>query len=539
MKPNFRNKHDIFTLDEVPKGFLQALLPEFTLTKEGEECRGRLLEITLTKELHAIKDGAGKKQFFKVVRKSRHGETQLRKDMEAFENNRRVLSCRFDCSSHPLRYGNGGVLPVIRWSREGKRNQDHVDEYFCLFYRDIFPIGWNLANGASDDLEEMKNPGLILEREFGEELLIRDDQNHIIYTFDPGRDKDPGDSPSKARKAWEKKHRGIASYTTLSVPMTWIKGPDRVRVHWAGSPSDSGDYFLNIVPDDNAIEVDRVALINVKGKINFFDGEQSRGTTLNRAVGLFKVDKFKSSNALSRHQFEPDLVFYDGAPGNPKDLISVVRKKISELAKKSSPFRTKADKRAWEASTRKLDLCPVARLMIGRYLDKIRSAPKAAAPTLIAKARQDPAGCDVFISYRSIDEVVAQGLHDYLESCRIKTFLSALSLPYSGESDYAAAIDRALESAKCLVVLGTKPDSFDSGWVGYEWRSFLNEMRSGRKPNSQLFTLVSGVTVEQLPFALRSYQMIPFSPSSQQDAFEVLARYLKQALGRHDPGLKH
>ena len=45
-------KSDIFTLDDIPKGFLQVLLPEFTLTKEG---KGQLLEITIKNDLKAIR----------------------------------------------------------------------------------------------------------------------------------------------------------------------------------------------------------------------------------------------------------------------------------------------------------------------------------------------------------------------------------------------------------------------------------------------------------------------------------------------------
>jgi hypothetical protein len=39
MNPRFNGKPDIFTLDDIPRGFLQVLLPEFALTKEGQ---GRL-----------------------------------------------------------------------------------------------------------------------------------------------------------------------------------------------------------------------------------------------------------------------------------------------------------------------------------------------------------------------------------------------------------------------------------------------------------------------------------------------------------------
>jgi hypothetical protein len=39
----------------------------------------------------------------------------------------------------PFRYASGGVLPILRIGRK---------EFFCFFYRDIDPVGWNIANGG-------------------------------------------------------------------------------------------------------------------------------------------------------------------------------------------------------------------------------------------------------------------------------------------------------------------------------------------------------------------------------------------------------
>jgi len=290
---------------------------------------------------------------------------------------------------------------------------------------------------------------------------------------------------------------------------------------------------LNIVPDDNAIEVDRVALVNVKGKVSFFDGEQSRGVVLNRAVGLFNVKRFRKDSYLLGHEFKPDKVFMGGKPGQPDDLGTVVKQQINKLMRFQSPYRTPEDRTKWLHSSKKWDLCPITRIMIQRYLKAAADKPPLPDSETGARIKRPDTHCDVFISYRSADQSIAQWLHDYLEESGLKLFFSAESLPLLGESDYAAAIDAALESAKCMVVLGTSPECFDSGWVGYEWRSFLNEKLSGRKKDSQLFTFVSGVEVHELPFALRSVQMIPFSVNSPQDSFETLLRFLRQALGRN------
>ena len=76
----------------------------------------------------------------------------------------------------------------------------------------------------------------------------------------------------------------------------------------------------------------------------------------------------------------------------------------------------------------------------------------------------------------------------------------------------------------------TRPESFDSEWVGYEWRSFLNEVRSGRKIHGKLFTFAGNVTVDQLPFALRSFQMVPYSSASPHDSWALLSQFVVQTL---------
>jgi hypothetical protein len=121
-------------------------------------------------------------------------------------------------------------------------------------------------------------------------------------------------------------------------------------------------------------------------------------------------------------------------------------------------------------------------------------------------------------------------LHDYLTKRGHCVFFSATSLAHLGECDYSAAIDRALNSATCLIVFGTRAEHLDSGWVSYEWRSFMNEIRSGRKPDGRVFTFISDVLIEELPFGLRQIERIPYQPSSPRDSFETLYRYISHLL---------
>ena len=128
-------------MSRAPRSFLQALLPTFTLTKQED---GRLLDVLITADMSCIDSSVRQEGALSGRCQRRHcRHTPLGGPTRRFENDEGLLSRRFDCSGHPLRFGNGGVLPIIRLDDS---------DYFCLFYRDIFPIGWNIANGASDTL---------------------------------------------------------------------------------------------------------------------------------------------------------------------------------------------------------------------------------------------------------------------------------------------------------------------------------------------------------------------------------------------------
>lgn len=65
----------------------------------------------------------------------------------------------------PLRWASAGVLPLATW--RGR-------EWAVLFFRDIRPKGWNLANGASETEEERYDLARLAHREFCEEVLVVD-----------------------------------------------------------------------------------------------------------------------------------------------------------------------------------------------------------------------------------------------------------------------------------------------------------------------------------------------------------------------------
>lgn len=515
---------NIVPLAERSKGFLQVLLPEFTLTKESH---GRLLEISVSEEMFSIVDLEGRRDLFEAVRRSSgSSRAELRKQLKDFEGNPRALSYHIDCSECHVRWANGGMLPVVRLDSK---------DYFCLFYRDIFPVGWNIANGASDNIEEILDPGRVVVREFGEELIICDPVGQAIYAFGPGERNRPPGYQREAFRAWTRIFGGPRpeNYDVRLLPLKLIEGPDRVRVEMHGTSQSSTGYFLSVTPEDNAIEVDKLAIINlnVGGDLRLVDGESPDGQPLNRVIGLFEVAGF--AERLKSKRFRPELHYFGGERREPRQLEDSITQYLAGLQKRKLGGRQR--RRSYEQTKTKYDLCPITRSIIEKYFRWKRETPVPEDPRWQADVKeqiQDARNCEIFIAHKIEDHRISRNLYDYLMQKGHAVFISTETLMQLGVSDYADAINAALDNAKCLIVLGTRAEHFFSGWVKYEWSSFLNEILSGRKEDGELFPLVGDIEHRRLPYALRSRQIIHYSDTSPQNSFANLYSCVEPVLAR-------
>ena len=92
---------------------------------------------------------------------------------------------------------------------------------------------------------------------------------------------------------------------------------------------------------------------------------------------------------------------------------------------------------------------------------------------------------DVFICYketaedgqRTIDSVRAQEIYEALTAKEYKVFFSRITLEDKLGQDYEPYIFSALNSAKVMLVIGTKPEYFNAVWVKNEWGRFAALMR--------------------------------------------------------------
>lgn len=127
---------------------------------------------------------------------------------------------------------------------------------------------------------------------------------------------------------------------------------------------------------------------------------------------------------------------------------------------------------------------------------------------------------DVFISHNSVDFSHAKLVYDALTENGYKVFLSELSLPAVSNADYIGEINNSLEKSQNLIVIADAVEKISSGWVQYEWSSFLNEKLSGRK-NGNLITLTTGIPIDALPLPLRQTEVIPMS------AIDMVCSFIK------------
>lgn len=146
---------------------------------------------------------------------------------------------------------------------------------------------------------------------------------------------------------------------------------------------------------------------------------------------------------------------------------------------------------------------------------------------------------DVFISAKNLDDdgrptedrKIAHALWEFLTGRDFRVFFSNVSLERMGVSGYTTAIDDALDRTRVLVVVCTSGSYANSTWVRYEWDSFLNDIRSGNKPEGHVFVYLADESIRNLPRGLRYTQCIEHG----EEGFDRLARFIGNAIGKHRP----
>jgi hypothetical protein len=128
---------------------------------------------------------------------------------------------------------------------------------------------------------------------------------------------------------------------------------------------------------------------------------------------------------------------------------------------------------------------------------------------------------DVFISFKAKDNdqptrdvQIARELKEFLENYGVKTFYSDQDVR---DSNYSDSIDRALEEAKLLFLIGTKKEYLDSKWIKEEHNRFFN-----LKVNPQRFIITESII--KLPTYLITVQFYKFNDPGFWDVIRELCK---------------
>ena len=126
-------------------------------------------------------------------------------------------------------------------------------------------------------------------------------------------------------------------------------------------------------------------------------------------------------------------------------------------------------------------------LQRGIYEAEAKAINEIQKEILAISSQEEP--FDVFICYketdnngrRTLDSVLANDLYHQLTQEGFKVFFARITLEDKLGSAYEPYIFAALNSAKVMVVLGTKPEFFNAVWVKNEWSRYLALIKQGQK----------------------------------------------------------
>jgi len=498
---SWTNSEHVRPLQVAEHRFLQVLLTGFTLMAQDE---GVSLQIEFDGDTPAIWSVYGKTDVRSAIQPSLEKAADYQQKLNEVLVSRTRDLWRPPDAQLPFRFASGGTLPIIRY-----RGRD----YFCLFYREIFPIGWNIANGGSDTIDELLNPLETVERELREELMVVDRRNCRWYVFEGDAEK-ALDRPefAAARRLWTKLLPGAdpEEYERVPLPVKWISGPDTLDVRYGGEHAIIPGCFLTITAEDFGIEVDRVARIHLDAEAALLDGELCGTFLLNQPVGLFPTDRWTKDTVEKPGRFEPEFVFYSGIRHVASELERVIEAYVNHTSRVRHAEQI-AEYSAARAAGRHCDLCPVSRSLLSRYLPSTPPPPPPVETTV-----------QHFVSYGGPDERHALEVSHSFAEAGIPHFCST----QKNAPQWVRAIDEALESATHFIAVATHPKHLRRSWPSYEFSCFVAQERNGRKPPGARVVPFISFKEKELPALLQPWTAIHFNPDNPAPGLADLASYL-------------
>ena len=255
--------------------FLQVLLDKFSLFSLHDGA------VKLEVELDHKASTIATREARRFVRKnnSHFDETASELDLQLED----VYAGTADAFNHeekgfPFRFASGGTVPILE-----------IDgtNYYCLFLRALHPIGWNLANGGCNSVDDLRDPTKTILRELREELIVVQGDKWYIFG---AAEEDWFDRPEFkiSREYWNSRFQelGLRRFDQLHREPLQIQppaGPDTLIVKCFDDPPCSYDsLFVSVTAEDYGIEIDRALELkdlSFKGLV-LCDGEINGGRSV-------------------------------------------------------------------------------------------------------------------------------------------------------------------------------------------------------------------------------------------------------------------
>lgn len=113
--------------------------------------------------------------------------------------------------------------------------------------------------------------------------------------------------------------------------------------------------------------------------------------------------------------------------------------------------------------------------------------------------------CDVFISYksrnadgtRSRDSVIGQEIYEDLTAHGLRVFYADITLENKGGEEYEPYIFSALNTARVMLLIGTRGDYVRAPWVANEWQRYLALMQ--QRPDCRMIPVYEGMDPSDYP----------------------------------------
>lgn len=141
---------------------------------------------------------------------------------------------------------------------------------------------------------------------------------------------------------------------------------------------------------------------------------------------------------------------------------------------------------------------------------------------------------DVFICYkekedgtgsRTPDSVRAQDLYDKLIGVGFRVFFARITLEDKLGTNYEPYIFAALNSAKIMIVIGSRPDYLQTAWVKNEWSRFLTIAK--KDPNRVLIPAYFNMDPYDMPLEFVQHQAQDMSKMGfEQDLIRAIRKTL-------------